>query len=185
VLIVALLYRRLLNALISGGVTRLRAGPFELAWNQAKSGLERPSRSAKVRSVAAPADTAGPRTSLLGADLVNLAETDAREAILRAYEAVREALGRALQDAGIEVESESLDALSLVREAESHGVTPPETTDAVLGLKVLGNLARHAPSRELSPARAYEYLAMTDGALYSLATALKKHLVGASTTAAA
>lgn len=34
ILIVALVYRRLLTDLVTGGVTRLRAGPFELAWDQ-------------------------------------------------------------------------------------------------------------------------------------------------------
>jgi hypothetical protein len=35
ILIVALIYRMPLTGLITGGVTRFRAGPFELAWDQA------------------------------------------------------------------------------------------------------------------------------------------------------
>lgn len=173
IVIVALLYRRLLTDLIAGGVTRLRAGPFELAWDQAKSGVQ--GRPASVEAPATSMDSTEPPVSLLGTEIVDLASTDPRAAVLRAYEAVREAFRRGLKEAGVDMDTDGLDALGLVREAESQGVVPATVTDAVLGLNVLHNLAKHAPSREMSPARAYEYLAMADGALYSFATAVKKH----------
>lgn len=176
ILIIALVYRRLLTDLIAGGITRLRAGPFELAWDQAKSGVERPgpsSRPAAWAKVAAD-DPGMPFTSLLGTTMDDLANSEPREAVLRAYDAVREAFRRGLEEVGAKIDADGLDALGLVREAESQGIVPAEVTDAVLGLNVLHNLALHAPVREMSPARAYEYLAMADGALYSFATALKK-----------
>ena len=76
---------------------------------------------------------------------------------------------------GANIDPDGLDALGLAREAESQGIVPAEVTDAVLGLNVLHNLALHAPMCEMSPVRAYEYLAMADGALYSFASALKNH----------
>jgi hypothetical protein len=113
--------------------------------------------------------------SLLDTNIRDLADSDPREAVLQTYDAVREAFRQGLAEAGVEIDSDGLDALGLVREAESRGIVPSETTDAVLGLNVLHNLAKHSPVREMSPSRAYEYLAMADGALYSFATAIKKH----------
>jgi hypothetical protein len=118
VIIVALLYRRLLGDLITGGVTRLRAGPFELAWDQAKSGVERTRAStgqAEALSSPMPPNGAEPFTSLLGTELVDLANTDPREAVLRAYGAVRNAFLKGLSEAGVEVDSsQELDALGLM-----------------------------------------------------------------------
>lgn len=175
ILVVALMYRRLLTKLVTGGITHVRAGPFELAWDQAKSGVERRTSTVErvphLRSTGTPS---APPESLLGSELAELAESDPREAIFAAYGRVQEALQRALADMGVShTEAETLDALSLVRLTESSGLTPPETTDAVVGLNVLHNLAKHAPGSGLSASRAYEYLAMADGALYSLASALK------------
>jgi len=188
ILIIALVYRRLLTDLIAGGVTRLRAGPFELAWDQAKSGVERPRQSGQANAppnLVPAADAGGAHTSLLDTDIRDLADSDPREAVLRAYEAVREAFRHGLAEAGVEIDPDGLDALGLVREAESRGIVPSETTDAVLGLNVLHNLAKHSPVREMSPSRAYEYLAMADGALYSFATAVKKSQLVSSSAAAA
>jgi hypothetical protein len=102
ILIIALVYRRLLTDLIAGGVTRLRAGPFELAWDQAKSGVERPRQSsqANARRSLVPADLGAPQTSLLDTDIRDLADSDPREAVLRAYDAVREAFRQGLAEAG-------------------------------------------------------------------------------------
>lgn len=182
-----MVYRRLLTDLIAGGVTRLRAGPFELAWDQAKTGVERPRPSNRPAAsiTAAARGSEAPHTSLLGTEIADLANSDPREAVLRAYEAVREAFRRGLEEVGVKIDADGLDALGLVREAESQGIVPAEVTDAVLGLNVLHNLARHAPVREMSPGRAYEYLAMADGALYSFATAVKKQRNPAPLTAAA
>jgi hypothetical protein len=113
--------------------------------------------------------------SLLGSEIADLANSEPREAVLCAYEAVREAFRRGLEEVGVKIDAAGLDALGLAREAESQGIVSAEVTDAVLGLNVLHNLALHAPVREMSPVRAYEYLAMADGALYSFATALKQH----------
>lgn len=187
ILVIALVYRRLLTDLIAGGVTRLRAGPFELAWDQAKSGIERPRQSSQAndRPSLVPDDAEALQTSLLDTNIRDLADSDPREAVLRAYDAVREAFRQGLAEAGVEIDSDALDALGLVREAESRGIVPSETTDAVLGLNILHNLAKHSPVREMSPSRAYEYLAMADGALYSFATAIKKHRLASSSAAAA
>jgi hypothetical protein len=185
-LFVALAYRRLLSDLIAGGITRLRAGPFEFAWDQAKSGIERPRSAAKAKSRPdQPAAGAETPFNFLDSEVVNLASSDPREAVLRAYQAVREALRSGLEGIGVELVFNELDALGLAREAESRDIVPPEITDAVLGLNVLHNLALHAPVREMSPARAYEYLAMADGALYSFTAAMKKqHIVPAIKAAA-
>lgn len=120
--------------------------------------------------------TQGP-FSFIGPETVNLAASNPRDAILCTYEFVRGALSTALSELGVELDSDELDALGLVREAESRGIVPPETTDAVMGLNVLHNLAKHSPVREMSPDKAYEYIAMADGALYSLAHAIRKHRV--------
>jgi hypothetical protein len=188
ILVIALVYRRLLNDLLAENVTRLRAGPFELAWDQAKSGVARPRQAseANTRPALVPTDTTeAVYTSLLDTDIGALADSDPREAVLCAYDAVREAFRQGLAEAGVENDANGLDALGLVREAESRGLVPSETTDAVLGLNVLHNLAKHAPMHEMSPSRAYEYLAMADGALYSFATAIKKSRVASPSMAAA
>lgn len=184
VLVVAVLYRKPLLELARGGLTRLRAGPFELAWDQARSGVERrATRKSSPRLVDAER-APGKQRSLLGPEILELADRSPREAILQAHETVRVALARALTEAGAEVETNGLDPLDLVREAESRGITPAQVTDAVLGLNVLANLAEHAPSHEPSAARAREYLAMTDGALYALTVAVKSYLASREPEAA-
>lgn len=174
ILIVALVYRRLVGDLIAGGITRLRAGPFELAWDRAKSGLESSRPPSQIRSASDSSEAVtGASFSFLDPKLVDLASSNPRQAVLCAYEAVQEALRTDLSDLGVTF-GPDLDALALAREAESRGIVPPEVTDAVLGLNILHNLAKHAPVRDMSPAKAYEFLAMADGALYSLTTAMKK-----------
>jgi hypothetical protein len=92
---------------------------------------------------------------------------------LDAYGVVRRTLEDGLKEAGVEVDAGQLDALDLAREAERHHLSGSKVTDAVLGLNVLYNLAKHALSNEMSPARAFEYLAMADGALYAFSAATK------------
>ena len=177
ILIVALIYRRPLADLIAGGVTRFRAGPFELAWDQAKSGVERSRASSSASPSSSTPSPIRPSVGLLGGELSALAESNPRETVLRTYETVRQAIRRGLEEVGVELDddADSLDALGLVRIAETRNIVPPEVTDAVLGLNVLYNLAEHAPEREMSPSRAYEYLAMADAALYAFATAAARH----------
>lgn len=145
-----------------------------MAWDQAKSSFESTPPATRDRTLSTADEGSIPRTSLLDSGLAQLAGSQPREAVLRAYSAVAEALEAALRQADIEVQTADGDALALARAAESAGLTRPETTDNVMGLSVLHNLARHAPSQELSPARAYQYLAMADGALYSIAYAMRR-----------
>lgn len=167
IVVVAVLYRPLLTSLLNGGLRSVRAGPFELAWEQTRSAtgspadMERP-QSATPRSI----------SSLTPPRIGSLIDTDPRQAILEMYEVVRRGLRRGLAEAGVDPDEEA-DALELCREGERAGLFPPRVTDAVMGLNVLRNLALHAPGGEqLRPERAREYVAMAEGALYAAAIAL-------------
>jgi hypothetical protein len=110
ILIVALIYRKPLTDLIAGGVTRFRAGPFELARDQAKYSVERSRQTPPSVGSQDETDAASrPSVGLLGGELSALAESNPRETVLRAYEAVRQALRRGLEEVGVELDD--LDSL--------------------------------------------------------------------------
>jgi hypothetical protein len=110
----------------------------------------------------------------LASALVELARESPTDAILAAYEQLGRAFDRGLTEAGVDLNVEDHDALTLAREAQRAGVTGTEITDAVHGLSVLRNLAANGPEREVPEGRAHEFLAMADAVLYSIAVALAK-----------
>lgn len=171
VVVVAVLYRPLLVSLLNGGLRAVRAGPFELAWDQTRSAT-----TARVRSEPLRAVSTGSVSSLTPESISGLVEADPRQAIIDMYEVLRQGLRRGLEEAGVDADADA-DALELCRIGERAGVLPPSVTDAVVGLNVLRNLAMHAPSDEhLQPQKAREYVAMAEAALYAASVALAKHV---------
>lgn len=130
VLVIAILYRKPLGRLVGGERTTLKAGPFELAWEQARPTLPRPAPlSAEIGAqVASPA---GRLASLL----VDLARESPAEAVIAAYGHLGEAFKRGLNEIGVDVHADRDDPLALAREAEAAGVTGPEITHALEGLE--------------------------------------------------
>lgn len=170
ILSVALIYRAPLARLVAGERTTLKAGPFELAWENARPSLPRP-----VPVSVDPRSRLSRPTGRLASLLVDLAREAPVEAIVTAYRQLGEAFGHGLAEVGIELDAAPNDALALAGEAERAGVTGPEITNAVQGLQVLCGLAEHGPQGPVSEGRAFEYLAMADSVLYSIAAALSKY----------
>lgn len=170
ILVIAIIYRAPLGRLVGGERTKLKAGPFELAWESARPNLPRPALAA-VDSDARLSASGG----RLASTLVDQARESPGEAVLAAYSQLGEAFTRGLKELGIGIDAEQNDPLALAREAERKGVIGPEITHAIEGLDILRNLAARRPSQALSEGRAFEYLAMADAVLYAIAGALSKH----------
>jgi hypothetical protein len=170
ILVIAILYRAPLGKLVAGERTRLKAGPFEIAWDSARPDLPRPA------PVAVDAGSGlSPPVGRLASMLVDLARKSPRDAVLTAYGRLGEALARGLKEVAVEVGASADDPLSLARRAERADVIGPEITHAIEGLNVLRDLAAHRLDPGVSEGRAFEFLAMTDAVLYSIASALAKY----------
>ena len=169
ILLIASLYRGPVARLLAGERTSLRAGPFELAWENARPSLPRPGPVS-----AEPNPRPHMPASHLASALVDLARESPADAIVAAYDQLGRAFDRGLTETGVDVSVEDHDALTLARETQRMGVTGPEITDAVHGLSVLRNLAADGAEREVPEGRAHEFLAMADAVLYSIAAALAK-----------
>lgn len=166
-IVVAVLYRPLVTSVLGRTLSKVRAGPFELAWEQTRSATGPLAPTEQPRS-----GTGGSISSLTPRQVGELIETDPRQARLEMYEVLRRGLRRGLAEAGVDTEAEA-DALQLCRAGERAGLFPSRVTDAVVGLNVLRNLALHAPSDEqLRPERAREYVATAEGSLYAASIAL-------------
>jgi hypothetical protein len=60
--------------------------------------------------------------------------------------------------------------MQLSRAALEQGRISPKTAKAIEGLLVLRNLAAHGRAEEVSPKRVREFVALTQGVLYSIST---------------
>lgn len=170
ILLIAILYRKPVTRLVAGERTTLKAGPFELAWENARPAVPRPAPFPVEKG-----SPLSPPAGRLASTLVDVARESPAEAVLAAYSQLGEAFCRGLKEVGVELDVEQQAALALASEAERAGITGPEITNAVHGLEVLRNLAQHGPAQAVSEGRAYEYLAMADAVLYAIAVALTRH----------
>lgn len=178
IVIVAVLYRPFLTKLLAGGSSKLKAGPFELAWDEAREGLastigrstdEASDGFPQSSSTSSSGDPLPSMKSLLGPKMVELAEKEPRRAIIQAYQKVSGAVHAGVKLSDAELDDVD-DPVNVARRAQELGLIEPRTTDALVGLQVLYNLAEFSPSHQVSSARAFEYLALADAALFAFAS---------------
>jgi|GEM_PF-1920743 len=167
-LLVVLLLRRPLGQLLSGPMSRLKAGPggVEFEWDRKAEEVRRevaeatPDHSKKQTELSSEAETA------LAAELESLAKLSPPSAILESYSRVERQLHEMLSGAGVAVDRPA-GAVTMARLAERHGLISRETREAIEGLSVLRNLAAHGQA-SVTVNRALEYAALADGVLYAM-----------------
>lgn len=170
VLAIVLLFRQSFSEMLSGPLRRLKAGPVEAVWQDMESEIKAELSSEPGQSRGR--STADMRTASVSDELSNLAEKYPPAAILDAYEQVRRALVKALEDPPLDA-GPKLDDLSVPQLAElalEGGRIHRKTAQAARGLSVLRNLAAHGRGDEVTEARAHEYLALVDATLFAIET---------------
>lgn len=162
-IVIALLFRTQISHLLSHGVRRVKAGPFEVEWDlqvsEVETDLEQPGVPAPEQDVAG-----GPVSEAL----VRIAEASPTAAVMEAYQRVERELRNILYGHALDTEVLNTGAAGLARLAMRRGVITPETARAVEGLSVLRNLAAHGRAEEVTVKRAREYVTLVDAVLFAL-----------------
>jgi hypothetical protein len=179
-ILAVLLFRRQIARLLSTGVRRAKAGPFEMEWERQASEVE-----AEVDTPPPPMQLAPPTSAdafeYVSEDLRPLAERAPYAAIMEAYAILEQRLRETLVEANIEPEPDvRIGAARLARIALKAGLISDEDARAIQGVGVLRNMAAHrtSDSPEISTDRAIEYLSLIDAILYALASGRARRAAG-------
>jgi hypothetical protein len=163
-LVTVLLFRTQITKLLSTGVRRAKAGPFEMEWETQVSEVE--ARVDPAPLLPPATDATAPYVS---AELRPVAERAPSAAVMEAYAILEERLRARLTSAGIDPEPDvRVGAVRLARIALDAGLITPESLRAIEGVAVLRNMAAHRPAQEIGTQQALEYLALIDSLLYVL-----------------
>jgi hypothetical protein len=162
VLAIAILFRVKIAELLSGGITRLKAGPIEVEWDRTLSEtrveLDQPGvLSLNTDGVPGP----------ISEELANLARISPVTAVIEGYARVELALRESLADVDDDAKLR-VGGAGLARLAAQHGRINDETVRAVEGLTVLRNLAANGRAAGTTSDRAIDYLALVDAVLFVL-----------------
>jgi hypothetical protein len=161
-LVVVLLFRSQITDLISSGMRRFKAGPFEVEWDRQLSEAEAELDQPGVPPP--PAAGAGP----LSEELAGVARAAPAAGVMEAHAHVGRELRQLLTEDGATDEALRTGAAGLARQAGKRGLITEETARAIEGLTVLRNLAAHGRAGEVSVERATEYLVLADAVLFAL-----------------
>jgi hypothetical protein len=159
-LVIALLFRRPLSEALKSASGALSAGPFRLEWKRRAAEIE-----ADLGSV--PSITQGDGEGM-GGRLNHVAEVSPTGAIVEAFGQIEATLRSALEADGAEELDRPWSVRRLSDIASERGLITAETHDAIEGLSVLRNLAAHGGQADLSPQRAREFLALSQGVLFAI-----------------
>lgn len=165
---IVLAFRREIRDVLHARKASVKAGPFELGFEQALVEVEAAVASGgEVRR----RDRPGVATPL-GLDeavrsLAGRAETSPIEVVIGAFALVERALRDRLAVAGVDV-ADARTAVQLASLAASAGLITPETVNSVQGVAVLRNLAAHGHGGEIDREKALDYLALIEGTLYAI-----------------
>jgi hypothetical protein len=164
VVVVATLRKPIGAALSRGIIRRLRAGPFEVEFDQELAQVrEELSRSPELAAASGVPALAIP----LRDELARLVEISPEAAISAAYGRIEARLVEMLDSGGAPSFS-AVGGRALARLARRRDLISDETLTAVEGLSVLRNLAAHSPTDTIGAERARDYLALADAVLYAL-----------------
>lgn len=156
--VVALVFRKQLRALLSGPLSRVRAGPLEVEWDRQLSEAEVDLGEPDARSFDGPTV----------AELTRVAQQSPVSAVMAGFAKVEAALRELLSAQTPHVPVEGSGAVRLARAGFELGVVTDESVRAIEGLAVLRNLAAHGRETDLDAHRAIDYLAMVDAVLFAL-----------------
>lgn len=164
VLVIVLLFRKQINDMLSGHLTRLKAGPFEANWERTVLEVE-----SELGQAATPGELAAPGVGLV-ADLASLAERSPATAVLEGYVRIEEALRHLVDNPPVDphLDLSLLGAPALAQTAHRGGRIRRETVQAVEGVSVLRNLVAHGHADDVSTERAKDYLALVDAVLFAI-----------------
>ncbi|MGH8897186.1 MAG: hypothetical protein ACRDZ4_09235 [Egibacteraceae bacterium] len=169
-IVIALLFRHQLRNLLSGPMSRMKAGPFEVEWDrllsEAETELDKPPQPGHETTLSGP----------LSEELAPVVTVDPTTAVLEAHARIEQELRRLLQGS-TNTDSERMGAVRLVRLAADAGVVPREMVAAIEGLSVLRNLTAHGRANAVTEEQAYDYLAMAEAVLFALSRASDGHNV--------
>ncbi|MGB0871994.1 MAG: hypothetical protein ACPGWS_03620 [Solirubrobacterales bacterium] len=166
-LIIALILRKPLMALVSRDRGEFSVGSFSWKWErlaeevQADAGV---GRRASLPGGQPTLDDEG-GDSRLG-DLVDLAQSQPLEAIVKAHEEVRAALAKLVEEDGATV-APDISLMKLARAASDQGLISPESLRAVEGMNVMRNMAVH-DQIPTTPERAVDFVRLTEATLYPI-----------------
>lgn len=163
VLAIALLFRKQIDDMLSGRLTRFKAGPFEANWERTIVEVE-----SDLGETATP-ELAAPGVGLV-AELASLAERSPATAVLEAYARLEKALRHLVDNPPVDVHLDSslFGAPALAQTAHRGGRIRHETVQAVEGVSVLRNLVAHGHAGEVTIERAKDYLALVDAVLFAV-----------------
>jgi hypothetical protein len=160
ILVIAVMFRRPIAEALAASTGRVKAGPFEWEWERGVQTVEADLGLPSSISHSELEDTAG--------ELDEWSERASVGAIIEASGQVERALRELLPKDNKEINRWGL--MQLSRAALEQGRISPETAKAIEGLLVLRNLAAHGRAEEVSPKRVREFVALTQGVLYSIAS---------------
>ena len=100
--------------------------------------------------------------------MIEVAEASPTGAIVEAFGQIELSLRSVLEDGGAEGLDRPWSVQRLATAAHQRGLITPETLDAIEGLSVMRNLAAHGGQKDLSPQRAREFVALSQGVLYTI-----------------
>jgi hypothetical protein len=161
-LVAVIVFRRELSRLLAR-LEHVKAFSVEAQFGQQLSDLK--TLVEPTRAKDAPTSTAAGTPLVDG--LAPVAKIAPATAIVDAYTRVEEALRQLLVMKGV-TKVYQTSTPELVRLAAGTNLLTPQTVQAFLGLGVLRNLAIHGGDTEISTEKAMEYLALSDGVLFSL-----------------
>jgi hypothetical protein len=162
ILVIAVMFRSPITEALTSAAGRLKAGPFELEWKQAISTIE--------ADLGKPPSISTGEIHGAAGKLDGLAEVAPAAAIAEAYGSIERALHSLLEDRNVDIPKELTDVQALANLAHQRGLITRQTSQAIEGLGILRNLATHGPAREISPQRAHEFVALTQGVLFAISS---------------
>lgn len=142
---------------------------FDLAWRSQRSEIDVRIARRELSRPLVPVSQALEESRSLLVD-------DPQGAVLSAWEALSERVVELSGRSGIPAEPQQ-QALSLLVD---RGVLSEKTSNGILGLATMHNLAAHAPRVELTPPHAEEFLVLVDGVLFALDHDVKRSLLRAA-----
>lgn len=160
VLTIALVFRKPLTEALRSSSGALSAGPFRLEWKRRAEAVE--ADLGRTPSIS--------RGEIGGAAgrLDEIAEISPTGAIVEAFGQIESALRSLLEREGTEGLDRPWSVRRLAEVARERGLITTETQDAIEGLSVMRNLAAHGGQDDLSPQRAHEFVALSQGVLYAI-----------------
>ncbi|HTT95477.1 MAG TPA: hypothetical protein VMF55_12445 [Solirubrobacterales bacterium] len=160
VLVIALVFRRPLSDALRSASGALSAGPFRLEWEKRAEAVE-------ADLGRAPSISKGEIGGASGR-LDEIADTSPTGAIVEAFGQIELSLRSVLEADGADGLDRPWSVQRLGTVANQRGLITPETLDAIEGLSVMRNLAAHGGQKDLSPQRAREFVALSQGVLYAI-----------------